>query len=126
MDEKASGRIKAFLGFLREAKEGYNIAFARVGDADREIQDILHWTEFNAEASEEDRVKVSKAETRVRQERRRAKNEAGHTGAGGEMGDRERRRREKLGTPAGRGEEGGEERGEQALHRQDAHYCADA
>lgn len=75
MDEKASGRIKAFLSFLRDAKEGYNIAFAQVGDANKEIQDILHWTEFNAEASWEDRVKVSKAETRVRQERRQAKNE---------------------------------------------------
>jgi len=75
MDEKASGRIKAFLSFLRDAKEGHRIASSLVGDANKEIQDILHWTEFNAEASWEDRVKVSKAETRVRQERRQAKNE---------------------------------------------------
>ena len=76
MDEKASGRIKDFLSFLRDAKEGHRIASSLVGDADKEIQDILHWSEFNAGASEEDRVKISKAETRVRQERRQAKNDA--------------------------------------------------
>lgn len=75
MDNKASERIKDFLRFLREAEEERGIAFA--GDADKETQDILHWMEFNGEgASEEDKLKVLEAQTKIRQERRRAKDAA--------------------------------------------------
>lgn len=77
MNNKASERIRDFLRFLREAQEERGIAFALVGDADKETQDILHWMEFNGEgASEEDKLKVLEAQTKIRQERRRAKDAA--------------------------------------------------
>lgn len=76
MDEKASGRIKGFLDFSREAWEDYGLALDRVGDADRETQDILHWLEFNAGASEKDKLKMADALGEIRRERRKAKNAA--------------------------------------------------
>lgn len=74
MDEKASERIKDFLDFLREAKEGCGIAYALVGDADKETQDILHWMEFNSErADERTLAKMVRTLGAVRRGRRKAK-----------------------------------------------------
>lgn len=74
MDAKASEYIKAFLDFLREAPTEHNIAAQRQSDADKEIQDILHCIENNAEASESDKVKLSDAQRNIRRARREAKN----------------------------------------------------
>lgn len=77
MDNKASERIKDFLDLLREAEEGRGIAFALVGDADKETQDILHWLEFNSErADERTLIKMARTLGAVRRGRRKAKDAA--------------------------------------------------
>lgn len=44
---KTSERIGDLLGLLRAAQSDYDIARERVSDADKQIQDILHWLENN-------------------------------------------------------------------------------
>ena len=44
---KTSEQISAFLGLIREAPTEYGIAWEQVSDADKKVQDILHWLENN-------------------------------------------------------------------------------
>lgn len=42
---RTSEQISSFLDLLRRARSDYDIARSRQSDADKEIQDILHWLE---------------------------------------------------------------------------------
>ncbi len=44
---KTSEQISAFLGMLRGAPEEHRVAREQVSDADKKVQDILHWLENN-------------------------------------------------------------------------------
>lgn len=44
---KTSEQISGFLGLIRGAPEEHRIAREQVSDADKKVQDILHWLENN-------------------------------------------------------------------------------
>ena len=44
---KTSEQIEAFMGLIRGAPIEYEAAREKISDADKEIQDILHWLENN-------------------------------------------------------------------------------
>ncbi len=44
---KTSEQIEAFMGLIRGAPIEYEAARKKISDADKEIQDILHWLENN-------------------------------------------------------------------------------
>ncbi len=74
---KTSEQISAFLDMLREARMDHNIAVQQESDADKETQDIMHWSEFEGgQASKDVKAAVLDAQSLVRQHRRRAKNTA--------------------------------------------------
>lgn len=74
---KTSEQISAFLDMLREARMDHNIAVQQESDADKETQDIMHWSEFEGgQASQDVKAAVLDAQSSVRQHRRQAKNTA--------------------------------------------------
>ena len=44
---KTSEQISAFLGLIRDAPMEHDTAWEQVSDADKKVQDILHWLENN-------------------------------------------------------------------------------
>lgn len=44
---KTSEQISAFLGLIRGAPTEHDMAWEQVSDADKKVQDILHWLENN-------------------------------------------------------------------------------
>lgn len=74
---RTSEQIAAFLDMLREARMDHNIAVQQESDADKETQDIMHWSGFEGgQASKDVKAAVLDAQSLVRQHRRRAKNTA--------------------------------------------------
>lgn len=74
---RTSEQIAAFLDMLREARMDHNIAVQRESDADKETQDIMHWSEFQAgQASQDAKAAILDAQSLVRQHRRQAKDTA--------------------------------------------------
>lgn len=78
MDKKPSEYIEEFLRFIREAPTEHRIAESREYDADKETQDILHWTEFYGRIPEnrEYAEKMQEVLGSIRERRREAKNTA--------------------------------------------------
>lgn len=69
---KYSDNIEIFLNFLRQAKREYQIAIAEEREKDAESQDLVHRLELNNNTYH-DMAKIAKTITKVRRERRQAK-----------------------------------------------------
>lgn len=69
---KYSDNIQIFLEFLRQAKREYQIAIAEEREKDAESQDLVHRLELNNNTYH-DMAKIAKTITKVRRERRQAK-----------------------------------------------------
>lgn len=78
MTQKPSECIEQFLEFIQEAPAKHDKARQDISTADREVQDILHWLEFNynADLGLCPVMKLIAAETDVRRRRRKAKKTA--------------------------------------------------
>lgn len=78
MDKKPSEYIGEFLKFIQEAPAKHDEARHGISTADREVQDILHWLEFNynAELGLCPIMKLISAETDSQRRRREAKKTA--------------------------------------------------
>lgn len=72
---KYSECIDAFLKFLRDAAQDYNIAMESERIADDETQDLLHELELH-DSGDEQRARLAAALSKVRKERRAAKDTA--------------------------------------------------
>lgn len=69
---KYSDNIEIFLNFLRQAKREYQIAITEEREKDAESQDLVHRLELNHNTYH-DMAKIAKTITKVRRERRQAK-----------------------------------------------------
>lgn len=69
---KYSDNIEIFLNFLRQAKREYQIAITEEREKDAESQDLVHRLELNNNTYH-DMAKIAKTITKVRRERRQAK-----------------------------------------------------
>lgn len=78
MTQKPSECIEQFLEFIQEAPAKHDKARQDISTADREVQDILHWLEFNYNATVGPGpiMRMAAAETDAQRRRREAKKTA--------------------------------------------------